>query len=319
MGEVTSSGTDPLVIVVVGPTAAGKTTLAIRLAERSRGEIVSADARQVYRRLDIGTAKPSRIERERAPHHFIDILDPRESYTSGRFGLEAIPVIQGILSRGRTPIVVGGSGLYVKSVVDGIFEGPEESPALRKKWEAEWRQSGEEGLRRALREVDPESERSIERGKPRRLVRALEVRELTGIALSEHHIRQRRDRPFRFLQFGITPGREALYRSIDRRVVYMIDAGLVEEVRGLVRDGYEKSLNSLNTVGYKEVFEFLDGGSVIETMVARIQMNTRRYAKRQLTWFRADRRVHWLQDVGTESEDALVEQILQVLRVKASL
>ena len=313
MGEVAGPGAWPTVLVIVGPTASGKTALALSVAEDLNGEIVSADARQVYRRLDIGTAKPSPEDRSRVPHHFIDMLDPREGYTSGRFAKEAIPVLEDIVRRGRTPIVAGGSGLYVKAVIDGIFEGPEASPEIRKRWDDVWKRSGEAGLRDALRAVDPDCERSIERGKPRRLVRALEVHELTGLTMTEHRRRQQRDASFRFVQIGLAPAREQLYRRIDLRSAEMIEAGLVQEVQALRRDGYDRSLNSLNTVGYREVFDFLDGGMSAERMLTLIQTHTRQYAKRQLTWFRADDRIIWLEGAGVRPVELLAERVGDIL------
>ncbi len=310
MGEVGGIGPRPRVLVLVGPTAAGKTPTAVELALRLGGEVVSADARQVYRLLDIGTAKPTREERARVPHHVIDILDPREDYNAGQYGQDAARAIKEIVARGRVPIVTGGSGLYVRAVVDGLFEGPGRSVESRDRWEEAWRRRGEDGLRKALQAVDPETERTTERGKPRRLIRALEEFEESGIPLSEHHRRQRREVPFEFVQVGITPPREELYRRIERRACRMIEEGLVDEVRDLRNRGYDLSLNSLNTVGYREVFQHFDGELDQNGMLHAIQTHTRQYAKRQLTWFRADDRIRWIEGAGGLSPERVAERVL---------
>ncbi len=309
MGKVGGGTGHPDVVAIVGPTAAGKTALGVELALRMSGEVVSADARQVYRYMDIGTAKPSAEDRNRVPHHFIDTLDPREDYNAARYGAEARGVIREIQSRGKLPVVVGGSGLYLRAALDGLFEGPGADPAIRHHWEGLWRDRGEEALREALRKVDPETEGKTEKGKPRRLIRALEVFELTGVALSEHHRLHAGELVFHVHWVGVAPDREALYRRIDIRAVAMIDAGLIEEAKGLLERGYDRNLNSLNTVGYREAFDHLEGALDISTMLGAIQMRTRQYAKRQLTWFRADGRIRWIERAGERLATEIAEEV----------
>lgn len=301
MGQVVEGPLRPFVVALVGPTAAGKTAVGIELAERLNGEIVSADARQVYRFMDIGTAKPSLDERRRVPHHLVDIIDPDNEYSAGHFADDARAAISDVASRGRLPIVVGGSGLYLRAALDGLFEGPKADPDLRSRYEHLFRTKGETSLREELRAVDPESEADIEWGKPRRLIRALEVHALTGVPLSEHHRKQRREALYEVLWIGIAPSRAELYRRIDLRAVEMVRQGLVDEVRGLSARGYSRTLNALNTVGYREVFDLIDGAIDERSMLRQIQTHTRQYAKRQMTWFRADGRIRWLSNVDERS------------------
>lgn len=314
MGQVAEKPPLPLVVAVVGPTAAGKTAVGIELAMRMGGEIVSADARQVYRLMDIGTAKPSIDDRRRVPHHLVDIIDPDDDYSAGHFAADARKSIADVVSRGRLPIVVGGSGLYLRAALDGLFEGPKADPALRLRFELSFKEKGEAALREGLRAVDPETEADMEWGKPRRLIRALEVHALTGIPLSEHHRRQRRENLYEVLWVGVAPTREELYRRIDLRVIAMVEQGLVDEVRGLVSRGYSRTLNALNTVGYREVFDHLDGAMDERSMLRLVQTHTRQYAKRQMTWFRADGRIGWLRDVDHCSPADLAAEVAGLLR-----
>jgi tRNA dimethylallyltransferase len=281
-------------LTIVGPTSSGKTYLSLLLAERLDGEIVSADSRQIYRYLDIGTAKPSKEARSVTVHHFIDILDPSDDYSAGRFGNDARTTILDILGRGKQPILVGGSGLYVKAVIDGLFEGPAKDPEVRERLESRLAQEGSAALWKALQVIDPVSALRMEPSKPRRIIRALEVYYATGRPLSDHHRDQSTPPSFEVEQFGLEWERKVLYDRIDQRVNWMISQGLVEEVRGLEAKGFDRNYNALNTVGYKEVFDFLKGNVKFEPMVDLIKRNTRRFAKRQLTWFRRDTRIHWI-------------------------
>lgn len=301
-------------VAIVGPTAAGKTAVGIELAVRMGGEIVSADARQVYRFIDIGTAKPSVDERRRVPHHLVDIIDPDDDYSAGQFAEDARKAIADVVSRRRLPIVVGGSGLYLRAALDGLFEGPKADPDLRLRYEQLFKEKGEAALRQELRAVDPETESDMEWGKPRRLIRALEVHALTGIPLSDHHRKQRRENLYEVLWVGVAPTREELCRRIDLRVIAMVEQGLVDEVRGLISRGYSRTLNALNTVGYREVFDLLDGASDERSMVRWVQAHTRQYAKRQMTWFRADGRIRWLTEVDRRSPIEIASEIFDLIR-----
>jgi tRNA dimethylallyltransferase len=284
----------PFVLAIVGPTASGKTPVSLLLAERLNGEIVSADSRQIYKYLDIGTAKPTPADRARVKHHFIDILELGEEYSAGQFGQEARRVIERMFQRGKLPILVGGSGLYVKAVVDGLFEGPGRDPDVRSRLSEQMGREGVESLLEALRKVDPSAVANMTEVKPRRLIRALEVYAITGKPISEFHAEQETKPKFKAVQVGLDWKRAELYDRINERVDRMIAGGLVDEVKRLRARGYNRHLNALNTVGYKEVFDYLEGSCSLEDAVRLIKQNTRRYAKRQLTWFRADRRIRWV-------------------------
>jgi tRNA dimethylallyltransferase len=293
----------PRVLALVGPTASGKTPLGVLLADRLKGEIVSADSRQVYKYLDIGTAKPTREQRNQIRHHFIDILEPTEEYSAGQYGREALRTIKRILQRGRLPILVGGSGLYVRAVIDGLFEGPGKDPEIRFMLEERLKNEGAASLLEQLKNVDPESARTIPPSKPRRILRALEVYFITGKPLSRFHAEQQRQSEVEFIQFGLDWDRKELYERIERRVDRMMEEGFLDEVRNLRKMGLNPSLNALNSVGYKELFDYLDGKLRLDEAVGLIKRNTRRFAKRQLTWFRPDTRIRWITMQGKSLEE----------------
>jgi tRNA dimethylallyltransferase len=281
------------VLAIVGATASGKTPLSLLLAEMLNAEIISADSRQVYRFLDIGTAKPSKEELGRTRHHFINLLNPDEEYNAAMYSVEARSTIEQLLEQGKTPIIVGGSGLYIKSIMDGFFDGPGKDENVRKNLEHELKRDGLQALLRRLQEIDPETHSTIEAGKPRRVIRALEVYEQTGKPISYWKRMQTANATFEVVQIGMDWSREELYRNINARSVSMIERGLMEEAASLLARGYKRDLNSFNTVGYKEAFDLLVGKISRARMVELVQQNTRRYAKRQLTWFRADNRIAW--------------------------
>ncbi|MGD1046905.1 MAG: tRNA (adenosine(37)-N6)-dimethylallyltransferase MiaA [Bacteroidota bacterium] len=301
----------PLLLAIVGPTASGKTALSILIAEKLGGEIISADSRQIYRHLVIGTAKPTQQELNRVAHHFINILNPDQSYNAGEYGQQARAKIEELLKQNKQPILVGGSGLYIRAVVDGFFEGPGKNSELRKQLETEAHTLGPEILFERLKKIDSISAAKMDATKVRRVIRALEVYYTTGEPISGLHSVQESKIPFAVLQFGLDWERKILYHRIERRVDEMIKNGLIEEVRGLLAKGYSRSANALNTVGYKEVFDFIDGKITKEEMVRLIKQNTRHFAKRQLTWFRADRRIKWI-PVNDETDwNAIAEHILK--------
>jgi tRNA dimethylallyltransferase len=280
--------------VIVGPTASGKTAVALLLAKLLAGEIVSADSRQVFRYLDVGTAKPSLRERDMVPHHFIDVLDPDTDFNAGEFGDRGRGVLEGIFARGLLPIVVGGSGLYVRSLVDGFFEGPGADPDFRDALEERLRRGELPLLIEELRRVDPSSASRIDPTKPRRVVRALEVFHATGMPLSSLQSVRRIEVNFTPYFFGLRWEREALYARINRRCEQMVSDGLLREAADLERRGYGRNLNALNTVGYREAFACLHGEISSSAMLTQFKQNTRRYAKRQMTWFRRDKRIRWI-------------------------
>lgn len=302
----------PLVLAVVGPTASGKTTVSLLLAERLSAEVVSADSRQIYKHLDIGTAKPTRADRRRVKHYFVDILEPHQEYSAGQFGQEARRVIEKVLKRGRLPILVGGSGLYVKSVIDGLFEGPGKDPVVRARLEEQLDHEGVEGLFETLKKVDPAAAAKMTEVKRRQVIRALEVYYITGKPISEFHAEQETKPRFKAIQVGLKWGREELYERISQRVDRMISDGLVDEVRGLRIKGYDRRLNALNTVGYKEVFDYLERLRNLGDTIALIKQNTRRFAKRQLTWFRADKRIRWVPMSRTKTLSDAAREIEEI-------
>ncbi len=297
------TGSMETIVAIVGPTASGKTELALLLAERLNAEIISADSRQVYRLLDVGTAKPSLDERKGIVHHFLDILDPKEEYSAGAYGKEARAVLRDMQNRGKPAVIVGGSGLYVQALIDGFFDGPGKDPEIRGRLEREYLEGGIQGILESLRGVDPESAQSMEsEPKPRRIMRALEVYYATGKPLSRHRAEQTLGSVLNTTKVGILWERAALYERIDQRVSSMMKMGFLEEVASLRTMGYTPDLNALNTVGYKELFEHLAGRISLTEAVESIKRNTRRFAKRQMTWFRRDQRIQWIRP-GIKMED----------------
>lgn len=272
----------------------GKTSLSLEIAAALGAEIVSADSRQVYRFMDIGTAKPTPAELAQVPHHFIDVRSPDQYYSAGEYGREARLCIENLLARGRPPLVVGGSGFYVQALVDGLFAPPISDPAIKEKWRGRIAAEGKEAVFELLRQVDPQSAARLHPNDTQRVVRALEVYDLTGLPISLYRRGWERPADFRPIFIGLDRERAALYRRIEERVDLMMEHGLVEEARALLQRGFSPRLNALRTVGYQEVFSHLNGDLGYEEMINLIKTNSRRYAKRQLTWFRRDARVHWI-------------------------
>lgn len=288
-----TGGEVPL-ICVVGATASGKSALALRLAEALGGEIVGADSRQLYRGLDIGTAKPTPAERARVPHHLFDVLDPGETCSAGRYARTAAEAISGIRARGRVPVVVGGTGLYVRALVDGIWDGPRRHPGLRAALEA----LPGEALYRWLTRLDGSSAAAIHPNDRRKVERALEITLLAGRPASA--LRRAHGFPgiLPALQFGLSWPRDLLYARIERRVEAMIEAGWVDEIRGLLARGVDPHGPGMDAVGYRELVRHLEGEFGLEDAILRIQKACRNYAKRQFTWFRKDARIRWLEAEG---------------------
>ena len=280
------------IVVVAGPTASGKTALGIALAKDFNGEIVSADSMQVYRGMDIGTAKASLAEREGIPHHMLDVAEPWEDYSVARYVEQAEACCRDILRRGKLPILVGGTGLYIDSLVSGRdFAAVDSDQGLREALSAEYDALGGEAMHRRLQELDPERAAILHPGDKRRIVRALEVYRLTGMTITEHD-RQTRALPKRFDAAAIHlnfKNRAALYARIDRRVDMMVEQGLFREVEGLLAAGLSPESTAMQAIGYKEAVRSLQGELRREEAVALIKQASRRYAKRQLTWFNRDK------------------------------
>lgn len=285
------------VLVLCGPTATGKTALSLALAEALGGEIVSADSMQIYRGMDIGTAKATPAERARAPHHMLDVADPREKYSVARYVEEASRCCDEILARGRLPIITGGTGLYIDSLLAGReFGGEADDGALRERLNAEYERLGGEAMLARLREVDPERAAKLHPGDRRRIVRALEVYEATGLTITEHDARTRALPPrYEAARIALSyADREALYARIDRRVDEMAAQGLFEEVADLLASGLSPESTAMQAIGYKEAALALRGDISREEALALIKQASRRYAKRQLTWFRRTPGVRWI-------------------------
>ena len=301
----------PKLAVLVGPTAVGKTAVAIDLALRLGAEIVNADSLQVYRELDIGTAKPTPAERAMVPHHLVDIASPDEAYDAARYMREARQVIRIIKARGVLPLVGGGTGLYIKALLHGLFADGGASPAIRDRLQEEVRTRGLAALHERLSRVDPETAARLPPGDTYRIVRALEVVEATGRPLSallaEHRFR---DSPYATVKLGLTRPREELYALIDQRVDLMLAAGWLGEVEGLL-NRYEASIKPLQSLGYRHLVAFLQAQVGWEEAVAQIKRDTRRYAKRQLTWFRADPEVRWFHPEQQEEMLALFKSFYE--------
>ncbi|HJB25370.1 MAG TPA: tRNA (adenosine(37)-N6)-dimethylallyltransferase MiaA [Firmicutes bacterium] len=281
--------------VIAGPTASGKTALAIELALRMNGEIVSADSMQVYREMEIATAKPSIQERRGVPHHLMDFLPPEKTYSVAEYVQDARRCIDEIASRGKLPILTGGTGLYIQSVVDNIeFSPAEADEALRKSLGELAEQKGGEALLEILREFDPETAERLHPNNLGRIIRAIEIYRVTGITMSES-LRRSREHPSPYITRMLLlsfENRETLYQRINQRVDAMMDAGLMEEARRMYRRRDKLSATALQAIGYKELFPYFSGLTELETAINRMKMETRRYAKRQISWFKRDTRFH---------------------------
>jgi tRNA dimethylallyltransferase len=302
------------ILAIVGPTASGKSALAVRVAERLDTEIVSADSMQFYRGMEIGTAAPTPEELARVRHHFVGFLRPDEEFSAGMFEVAAREVVAGLNARGKTAVVVGGSGLYVSALIDGLFPGPGKDETVRARLQAEAEEAGVGELYTCLQSVDPDYARAINSNDLRRIVRALEVFELTGRPLSALHREHREsEQPMEAVQAGLDYDREELYVRIEARVDLMIRQGLVDEVRRLIDEGYAAEIERLRSLGYREVAAYLRGETTLEEAVELMKRNTRRYAKRQLTWFRGDPRVQWIKAGAGKPAEALADEVLALV------
>jgi tRNA dimethylallyltransferase len=299
--------TNPKILAIVGPTASGKSAVGVRLAKILKGEIISADSRQIYKDLTIGTAKPTETERAGIAHHLIDCYPLEKHFTAGQFGVEAGRIIDEINRRKNIPIVVGGSGLYIQALIDGFFDGPSAPNEIRERLNERLHKEGGAVLLEELRRIDHEITKRMNPKTTHRIVRALEVFECTGVPLSKHHFDQNRKPRYSAYLAGLVWDRALLYEKINSRVDRMIDGGLIDEVQQLIRRGYDESPNALQTVGYQEVFAFIRGDYSKSEMIRLIKRNTRRYAKRQMTWFRRDKRIRWY-PVSDESEINTIAQ-----------
>lgn len=302
-------------IIIIGPTGVGKTSLGIALAQEIGGEIISGDSVQVYKKLDIGSAKPSAVELELVPHHLIDYIDPSEPFSAAQFKFKATSLIEEIRKRGHVPIVVGGTGLYIRSLLDPYDFSQQGSEEIRSKWQQFVQIHGNIALHEALKETDRETAQQLHPNDVFRVIRALEVFEITGKTLSSQ--RQFRDNEYKpldpsILYIGLTAARERIYERINQRCVSMMSQGLIGETMALLDLGYSSTLKPLQSIGYRHSLWFIKGLVTQPEMLRLLQRDTRHFAKRQLTWFRRDPRICWY-DIETD-KNVLLRDIVNTCR-----
>lgn len=305
-------------VILTGPTAVGKTSLSINLAEAINGEIISADCMQVYKKMDIGTAKISLAEMDGVPHHLIDVIEPEEEFHVVRFKEMALEAMENIYSKGKIPIICGGTGFYIQALVYDIqFTDQEIDKEYRQYLEDYADKNGNEALHEMLKAVDEESAESIPAPNRKRVIRALEYFKQTGEKFSVHNNREKeRVSPYNFAYFVLNDDRNLLYNRIDARVDKMYEAGLVDEVEKLLSEGCVPGMTSMDGIGYKEIISYLHGEYDLNTALELIKKNSRNYAKRQLTWFRREKEVIWLDKSILKSEQELLDKIMDSLKEK---
>lgn len=306
-------------VILTGPTAVGKTALSIELAKRINGAVISADSMQVYKHMDIGSAKILPEEMQGIPHYMIDELEPEEEFHVVRFVEMAKKYLAEIYAAGKIPIIAGGTGFYIQALLYDIdFTDQESDEAYRSRLETLAKEQGREKLHEMLREVDPASAQAIHANNMKRVIRALEFYHLTGKRISEHNEQERKkSSPYNFAYFVLTDDRTKLYERIDKRVDHMIEQGLVDEVQKLKEMGCHRDMVAMQGLGYKEILAYLDGELTLEEAVYIIKRETRHFAKRQLTWFKREREVFWVEkDAYNYQEDKMLEDIITVLQQK---
>ena len=301
------------IVVIVGPTASGKTALSVALAKKLRGEVISADSMQIYRGMDVGTAKVTPEEMDGIPHHMIDVADPAESFSAARFVEMADPILRDILSRGKTAVIAGGTGLYVDALIQGRAFAPCPATGKREALEAEADLMGMEHMLDRLRQVDPDSAARLHLSDRKRILRALEVYEETGRTITAHNLETQKVPPrYDPVWLGLSfADRAALYRRIDRRVDLMLEHGLLEEIRSLLDRGVPRTATALQAIGYKEFLPVLEGKRTPEEAAEEVKRGSRRYAKRQLTWFRRNEKIHWILQRDPPDPEAVVAEALR--------
>ncbi|MBX0356363.1 tRNA (adenosine(37)-N6)-dimethylallyltransferase MiaA [Halobacillus sp. Nhm2S1] len=293
----------PLVISVVGPTAVGKSNLGIRIAQRFDGEVISGDSMQIYRTMDIGTAKVTNEEMQDIPHHMIDIKDPAEQFSVAEFQEKVQALIRDIHNRGKLPVLVGGTGLYIQATLfDFHFSEHKKDPAIIRKLEKEWKENGKDYMYKRLVEIDPEQAEKIHPNNERRVLRALEVYETTGRVMSDRHDQKQSVSPFNPLLIGLEMDRDLLYARINHRVDQMIEQGLVQEVQNLYEQGL-KDAQSMKAIGYKELIPYFEGSCTLSEAVELLKRNSRRYAKRQYTYFKNKMEIDWYEISPSDYEE----------------
>ena len=301
------------IICIAGPTASGKTALAVELAKMTNGEVVSCDSMQIYRRMDIGTAKPTKEEMQGIPHHMIDVCEPDEDFSVSRYCEMATPIVDDIIARGKTAIIAGGTGLYMDSLIKGNTFAPFPSTGMREKLEAQADSEGMDAMIALLQSIDPEAAQRIHDRK--RIIRALEVYYETGETITEHNRRTQAIPPrYSPLWLGLDfADRQELYNRIDLRVDIMLEQGLVEEIQSLLASGIPAKCTAMQAIGYKEFVAALEGIGTIEEAAEEVKKSSRHYAKRQLTWFRRNKEMHWLTRQAGQSTDKIIEDARRIL------
>lgn len=302
------------VIIIAGPTAVGKTEITLELTKQLGGEIISADSMQIYRRMDIGSAKPSAAELAAVPHHLIDVVDPDQAFSVADFQALATAALRDILARDRVPVVSGGTGLYINSLLYQMdFSGTASDDTYRKTLEEYARTEGAEALYQRLVKLDPEGAAAIHPNNIKRVIRALEINEVGGVNKGDFARKPEPNREFSFIFVCLTRSRSELYDRINQRVDLMLSAGLVDEVRALGESGFHRGLQSMQGIGYKELLEWLEGQQTYDEAVNSIKQNSRNYAKRQITWFKRYNEAHWLDLSVIKGTSAALEQITGLL------
>ncbi len=302
------------IICIAGPTASGKTALAVELAKTLGGEVVSCDSMYVYRRMNIGTAKPSLDEMQGIIHHMIDVCEPTEDFSVSRYTEMATPIVDDILARGKTAIIAGGTGLYMDALIKGNDFAPVPATGHREHLEQQLEQEGLSPMLARLEAIDPEAA-TRSQGNPRRIIRALEVWLETGQTITEHNRRTQAIPPrYQPLWLGLDyTSRQALYDRIDLRVELMLQQGLLEEIRQLLDSGIPKNCTAMQAIGYKEFVDAMEGKITIQEAAAQVQQSSRRYAKRQLTWFRRNKQMHWLMRQSNDDFDKILKEARQIV------
>lgn len=292
-------------VVILGPTASGKSALAIALAERLNGEVVACDSTQVYRHFDIGTGKVPVAERRGIPHHLIDLVEPEEVFTAGEYRRRATEVLDAICARGKLPILTAGTGLYLRALLEGLADAPMRSEQLRERLRQRAARREPEHLHKILKRLDAESASRIAPGDTQKVIRALEIRVLSGEPASALHQRGRAGlEGFRALKIGLMPPRSVLYQRIEQRVTAMLESGWLSEVKILLNKGIAPTSKPFEFLGYSQLRDVLAGRMMLDEAIRQIQQATRRYAKRQITWFRKEPGVHWIERFGDEPTTA---------------
>lgn len=304
------------IICIAGPTASGKTALAVELAKERNGEVVSCDSMQVYRRMDIGTAKPTLEEMQGIPHHMLSVAEPDEDFSVSRYCEMATPIVDDILARGKTAIIAGGTGLYMDSLIRGNDFAPFPSTGVRDKLEAQANREGMESMLNWLHSIDPEAASRLHLSDRKRIIRALEVYLETGQTITEHNRRTQAIPPrYSPLWLGLDfIERSELYRRIDQRVGLMLERGLLEEIQSLLANGIPAKATAMQAIGYKEFVTALNGQGTIEEAADQVRQSSRHYAKRQLTWFRRNKSIRWLTRAPGESGEEIIARARQFLR-----